>query len=337
MEKFATEEIFAHLAAPKWQIRGEFRGKDLISVVQLDRQSIQLVLDTADELEAMPHRMRVQLLAGKSIAVLFYQPSTRTYTSFIQAGQKLGADVMGIHGMTNYSSAYKGETLADTVRTVQALGADCIVLRHFDDDSALVAASHTHIPIINAGSGKLEHPTQALLDVQTIMKESGRAQPEQAHIAFIGDLKYGRTVHSLAELMAILGTTYMSFVAPDELRMPRGLIEKLRARGVTCYETANLDEVIEEADVLYVTRVQREWFDSEAAYEAAQAGQQITPEVMAKARSDMILMHPLPRVDEITSEVDNDPRAVYFKQVGHGLYVRMALLKLALYDHADVA
>jgi aspartate carbamoyltransferase len=325
-----TQEIFMKLADPKWQIRSSFRGRDIISVVQFDHQSINAVLETADALEAMDHAERSHILAGRSIAVLFYQPSTRTYTSFIQAGQKLGADVLGIHGMTNYSSAYKGESLPDTLRTVEALDVNLVALRHFEDDSALVAASNTNIPIINAGSGKLEHPTQALLDVRTIIKESGRPDPQNLHIGFIGDLKYGRTVHSLSELMAIMGTKRMSCIAPDVLKMPRSLVRKLEDHGVEVFETNNIDEVIGDLDVLYVTRVQREWFKSEEDYEKARLSQQITPELMAKARASAVLMHPLPRVDEIVPEVDADSRAAYFRQVRHGLYVRMALLKLVL-------
>ncbi len=330
MGRLQTHEIFIELKTPRWKISSDFFGKDMISVVQLDDESIRLVLSTANRLEAMAHNQRAKILEGKSIAVLFYQPSTRTYTSFIQAGQKLGASVLGIHGMMQYSSAYKGETLEDTIRTIEALGADLIVLRHFEDDSAVVAASAASVPVINAGSGKLEHPTQALLDVRTIIKETGRTDPENVHVAYVGDLKYGRTVHSLSELMANMGTRQMSFVSPPELQLPRSLRDKLTEYGVEVFETNSLDDVLDVADVLYVTRVQREWFASDEEYERARMSQQITPEVMAKARPDVVLMHPLPRVNEITPEVDTDPRAAYFRQVGNGLYTRMALLKLIL-------
>jgi aspartate carbamoyltransferase len=323
-------EIFTHLSRPRWQIAGDFRGKDLISVEQLDRESIRRVMVEADMLERLTHDQRVATLHGRSIAVMFYQPSTRTYTSFMRAGQGLGADVVGIHGMMQYSSAYKGETLADTVRTMEALQHDAIVLRHFDDDSALTAASNVDIPVINAGSGKLEHPTQALLDVRTIIKETKTDRPERLHIAFVGDLKYGRTVHSLAKLMATLGAGEMSFVSPEVLAMPRNLVGQLTERGVTLHESDSLSDVIGHVDVLYVTRVQQEWFDSEADYDAVRSSQRITPDVLEAAKPTAVLMHPLPRVDEITPEVDNDPRAAYFRQVGHGLWVRMALLKLIL-------
>ncbi|MGF1504930.1 MAG: aspartate carbamoyltransferase [Anaerolineae bacterium] len=325
-----AEEIFAHLAAPEWQITNDFRGKDIISVEQLSREAIWKVLSTANDLETMPFEKRHRALESKAVAVLFYQPSTRTYTSFTRAAQALGADVLGIHGMMQYSSAYKGETLADTVRSMDARGFDSFVLRHFDVDSALIAARSIEIPIINAGSGKLEHPTQALLDVRTIIKETHNHNPQELHIVFVGDLKYGRTVHSLSKLMAILGAPEMSFVSPDVLRMPRNLIAGLNERGVETHETSSLNEVLEKADVLYITRVQREWFSTEEAYEEARSGQQITPAVMERIKPEAVLMHPLPRVDEITAEVDSDPRAAYFRQVGHGLWVRMALLKLVL-------
>lgn len=332
MPKLEAQEIFAELEGPEWKLDDGFLKKDIISVTQFNRESIYKVLETAKQLQALDSEARSGILRGKSIAVLFYQPSTRTYTSFIQAGQKLGADVVGIHGMMNYSSAYKGESLPDTIRTVHALGVDAIVMRHFEDDSALVAAKSVDIPIVNGGSGKLEHPTQALLDVRTIIQETKGKDPKDVHVAFIGDLKYGRTVHSLSELMAILGARRMSFVSPEVLRLPMSLGNTLKRRGVDVFETDELSDVVGEADVLYVTRVQREWFSSEEAYERARTSQQITPEVMSHARQDAVLMHPLPRVDEITPDVDADPRAAYFRQVTNGLYVRMALLKLILVD-----
>ncbi|OGD79806.1 aspartate carbamoyltransferase [Candidatus Collierbacteria bacterium RIFOXYB1_FULL_49_13] len=305
-----------------------FAGKDLISIEQLRASSVRRILAVADHLENLPPAYQKPILTDINIAVLFYQPSTRTYFSFMRAGQLLGANVIGIHGMDNFSSAYKGETLIDTVRTIEALATDIIVLRHFDDDSALIAANATSVPIINAGSGKLEHPTQALLDLRTILVETGQPSVEGLTVLFVGDLKNGRTVHSLSKLLALMGCRRFIFDSPPQLKMPRNLVDQLALQDVVIEETNNLPLAVQYADVIYDTRVQKEWFRSDADYQQAKDSQQITPAIMSEAKSTAVLMHPLPRVDEISPDVDADPRAAYFRQVNHGLAIRKALLAL---------
>lgn len=329
MPKIETDQIFMEIGAPEWRVDGDFAGKDIISVEQLSRGSVEKVLAVADQIETMDPREVKKILENKSVAVLFYQPSTRTYMSFLLAGSKLGANTHGVHDMT-YSSAYKGETIEDTIKTIEAMGFDAVCMRHPDDDSAFVAAKAGEIPVISGGSGKLEHPTQALLDVRTIMKETNGKRPEDLHIAFIGDLKYGRTVHSLSKLMAQMGTPIQTFVSPDNLRMPRGLINRLETSGVWAYETTDLKEVLSDADVIYMTRVQKEWFNSEEEYRLAAEAYKITQETMDMMKKDAVLMHPLPRVGEIDPVVDSDTRSAYFREVGHGVFTRMALLSLVI-------
>jgi aspartate carbamoyltransferase catalytic subunit len=329
MAKVETEQIFIELNSPDWKIDGDFVGKDIVSVEQLSRRSVERVLDTADLIETMDPREVKQILENRSVAVLFYQPSTRTYMSFLLAGSRMGANTHGVHDMT-YSSAYKGESIEDTIKTIEAMGFDAVCMRHPEDDSALVAAKAGGIPIISGGSGKLEHPTQALLDVRTIIKETNGKRPEDLHIAFVGDLKYGRTVHSLSKLMAQLGSPVQTFVSPDNLKMPKGLINRLESSGVWAYETTDLNEVLADADVIYMTRVQKEWFDNEDDYRRAEMAYRINQETMKVMKKDAVLMHPLPRVGEIDPSVDSDPRSAYFREVGNGVYTRMALLSLVI-------
>lgn len=332
MAKIETEQIFIELNSPEWKIDGDFAGKDIISVEQLSRESIEKVLNVADWLQNLDPREAKHILENRSVAVLFYQPSTRTYMSFLLAGSKLGANTHGVHDMT-YSSAYKGESIEDTMKTIEAMGFDAVCMRHPDDDSGLVAARSVAMPIISGGSGKLEHPTQALLDVRTIIKETNGKRPGELHIAFVGDLKYGRTVHSLSKLMAQMGTPLQTFVSPDNLKMPRSLVTQLENSGVATYETAKLDEVLGDADVIYMTRVQKEWFDSEEEYQRAALAYRITEDSMRLMRPDAVLMHPLPRVGEIDPAVDSDPRAAYFREVNNGVYTRMALLSLVILNN----
>jgi aspartate carbamoyltransferase catalytic subunit len=280
----------------------------VISVDQFSKQDIEDIFATADRLavgRSMP-------LGGKTIANLFYEPSTRTSSSFYAAMTRLGGSVIPINEV-NYSSVTKGETLEDTVRTLECY-ADAIVLRHYDDDATERAVSVTSIPIINAGNGAGEHPTQALLDLYTIQKERGRV--DGLTVTMMGDLKFGRTVHSLTKLLRLYDVR-LRFVGPEALRLPRGYL----ADGDT--EHTDLDEVIADTDVLYVTRVQKERLLGSLDIDFSYA---VTPEHMARARGDMVLMHPLPRVGEIPASLDSDPRAAYFRQMRYGLFVRMALL-----------
>jgi aspartate carbamoyltransferase len=239
--------------------------------------------------------------------------------------ERLGGSVIPINEV-RYSSVSKGESLPDTVRTLECY-ADVIVLRHPEVGASALAARYARKPIINAGDGIGEHPTQALLDLFTILEELGRI--DGLTVTLLGDLKYGRTVHSLARLLSLYDVR-LNYVSPDILRMPPELIEEVRAKGIPQAEHDGLEAVLPETDVLYVTRVQKERFDDLEVYERVKDMFVITPETMRRAKEHMIVMHPLPRVGEIAMEVDDDPRAAYFRQMEYGLYVRMALLALVL-------
>jgi aspartate carbamoyltransferase len=265
------------------------------------------------------------LLKGKILANLFYEPSTRTSSSFTAAMERLGGSVIPINEV-KYSSVSKGESLTDTVRTLECY-TDVIVLRHPEVGSAAIAAKAARKPVINAGDGIGEHPTQALLDAFTIKEEIGHL--DGLTVTLLGDLKHGRTVHSLARLLSLYKVK-LNYVAPDLLRMPADLVEELKVRGVEQTEYTALDQPLPQTDVLYVTRVQKERFTDEAVYESVKGAYVINPQVMKTAKDRMIVMHPLPRVGEISPEFDDDPRAAYFRQMEYGLYVRMALLAMVL-------
>ncbi len=240
--------------------------------------------------------------------------------------QRLGGAVIPISEV-KFSSVAKGESLPDTVRTLGSY-ADVIVIRHPEVGSAALAAKHAHKPVINAGDGVGEHPTQALLDTFTIREELGTL--DNLTVTMLGDLKYGRTVHSLARIMTRFEGTRINYVSPDILRMPKDVMEEVAAADVPQAEYSSLDQVIGQTDVLYVTRVQRERFEDPAVYDKVKDAFVVNPEVMKPARDRMIVMHPLPRVTEISAEFDDDPRAAYFRQMEYGLYVRMALLAMVL-------
>lgn len=249
----------------------------------------------------------------------------RTMSSFTAAMERLGGSVIPINEV-RYSSVSKGESLPDTVRTLERY-ADVIVLRHPEMGSVATAAKYTKKPIINAGDGIGEHPTQALLDLFTIHEELGRVAG--LTITMLGDLKYGRTVHSLARLLSMFDIK-LNYVSPSILPMPEEVFNEVAAKNIEQHAYNTLDPVLSETDVLYVTRVQKERFEDLDAYEKVRNEFIITPEVMKGAKENMIVMHPLPRVGEITMEVDDDPRAAYFRQMEYGLYVRMALLAIVL-------
>jgi len=304
----------------------EWYGKDILSVRQFSRNDLEYVFGVAHEMRGMVERVGTfDLLKGKILANLFYEPSTRTSSSFTAAMERLGGSVIPINEV-KYSSVSKGESLADTVRTLECY-ADVIVLRHPEVGSAAIAAKAAHKPVINAGDGIGEHPTQALLDAFTIREEIGHL--DGLTVTLLGDLKHGRTVHSLARLLSLYKVK-LNYVAPDILRMPAELIEELNAKGIEQTEYTNLDTCLPQTDVLYVTRVQKERFADEATYESVKGAYVIDPQVMKAARERMIVMHPLPRVGEISPEFDDDPRAAYFRQMEYGLYVRMALLAMVL-------
>jgi aspartate carbamoyltransferase len=308
------------------QRTGRLYGKDVLSVAQFCRDDLEYVFGVAEAMRTMvAHIGTFDLLKGKILANLFYEPSTRTSSSFAAAMERLGGSVIQINEV-KYSSVAKGESLPDTIRTLESY-ADVIVLRHPETGSAAIAAEFARKPIINAGDGIGEHPTQALLDLFTIREELGTI--DGLTVTMLGDLRYGRTVHSLARLLS-LHDVRLNYVSPEILRMPADLVEQLSAKGVRQAEYDTLDPVMADTDVLYVTRVQKERFTDMSEYEAVKDAYVITPETMARFRTRMALMHPLPRVGEIAPEVDSDPRAAYFRQMEYGLYVRMALLAMVL-------
>ena len=303
-----------------------FYGKDIISVSQFSREDLEYIFGVAKEMRAMVERVGTfDLLKGKILANLFYEPSTRTSSSFFSAMERLGGSVIPINEVT-YSSVAKGESLPDTIRTLECY-ADVIVLRHPEVGSSALAAEYARKPIINGGDGIGEHPTQALLDLFTIKEELGRV--DGLTVTMLGDLKYGRTVHSLARLLSLF-VVRLNYISPDILRMPAELVKKLEAKGVSQKEYSTLETVLAETDVLYVTRVQKERFENLDDYEKVKGAYVITPDTLKQSKDEMIVMHPLPRVGEISLEIDPDPRAAYFRQMEYGLYVRMALLAMVL-------
>ncbi len=302
-------------------------GKDILSVKQFTRDDLGYIFGVAHEMREMVRRVGTfDLLKGKILANVFYEPSTRTSASFTAAMERLGGSVIPINEV-KYSSVAKGESLPDTIRSLECY-ADVTVLRHPEVGSAALAAEYAKKPVINAGDGTGEHPTQALLDLFTISEELGRLGG--LTVTMIGDLKHGRTVHSLARLLSLFQVR-LHYVSPEILRMPEEIIRELYyGRNMPQTEHTGLEAVIAESDVLYVTRIQKERFDNPADYEKVQGCYVITPETLKQAKDKMIVMHPLPRVGEISMEVDDDPRAAYFRQMEYGLYVRMALLAMVL-------
>ncbi|MCB8952802.1 MAG: aspartate carbamoyltransferase [Ardenticatenales bacterium] len=302
-------------------------GWDILSVDQFDKARLNFVFARAREMREMVQRAgAADLLKGYVLACLFYEPSTRTSASFIAAMERLGGSVIPITQGVQFSSVSKGETLVDTIRTLEQY-ADVIVLRHPEIGSAQVAADYAHVPVLNAGDGAGEHPTQALLDLFTIHEELGRI--DGLKVAMVGDLRYGRTVHSLTKLLLQYDVS-LRFVSPEILRMPLNIMNRVIDAGIPARETHDVADVIENADVLYVTRVQKERFNDLAQYEEVKDMYEITPELMRRAKEKMVVMHPLPRVGEIHYAVDNDPRAAYFRQVQNGMFIRMALLAAVL-------
>lgn len=303
-------------------------GKDIISVKQFNRADLEYIFGVAHEMRGMVERIGTfDLLKGKILANLFYEPSTRTSSSFTAAMERLGGSVIPINEV-KYSSVTKGESLTDTVRTLECY-ADVIVLRHPETGSAAIAAKAARKPVINAGDGTGEHPTQALLDLFTIFEELGVGVVDGLTVTMLGDLKYGRTVHSLARLLSLFNVR-LNYVSPDILRMPKEVMDEVAAKGIPQAEYNTLENILPETDVLYVTRVQKERFEDPADYEKVKGAYVIDPEIMKAAKQEMIVMHPLPRVSEISMDFDDDPRAAYFRQMEYGLYVRMALLAMVL-------
>lgn len=300
------------------------KGKDIINTAQFSTQELNLIMNTAAHYEQRVSRQEViKDMEGKVVACLFFEPSTRTRLSFESAANRLQARVISVAGAAT-SSVAKGESLADTIRTVDGY-ADVIVMRHPETGSAQIAADNALHPFINAGDGSGQHPTQALLDIYTIRKEKGALGG--LTVTFLGDLKYGRTVHSLGYFMALYRNK-MIFVSPKALRMPEKITADLRSRGAEIEETEDLKKALSVSDIVYVTRIQRERFADPTEYEKLKGSYIIDRNTINKAKKGITVLHPLPRVDEISTDVDDYEGAAYFRQAHNGMYVRMALLAL---------
>jgi aspartate carbamoyltransferase catalytic subunit len=298
------------------------RLRHVIESQQFSRPLLEDLLARAEEIKREPHRF-IGRLAGQVMAALFYEPSTRTRLSFEAAMLRLGGATMGTDNAREFSSASKGETLEDTIRIVSGY-ADVIVLRHNEEGAARRAAAVTSVPIINAGDGPGQHPTQALLDLYTIRDELGRI--DGVSVAMVGDLANGRTVRSLTYLLSKFKDVKVWFVAPPQVAMRDDLKAHLDEHHVPWVETQDLDSVLPQVDVVYMTRIQKERFADAESYNAVKGVYRIDTDAIARMRKYAILMHPLPRVDEIAPEVDGDDRAAYFRQARNGLHIRMALL-----------
>jgi aspartate carbamoyltransferase catalytic subunit len=301
----------------------EFEGRDIISVKDFCRDEIDYVLKIAQAMEPIAAKGS-DMLRGKILATLFFEPSTRTRLSFEAAMHKLGGSTIGF-AEAEIASVKKGENLADTVRTVENY-ADVIAVRHPLEGAARLAAEFAKVPIINGGSGAEEHPTQALLDLYTILKEKGKI--DGLKIALLGDLRYGRTVHSLAYALSLYNIE-LYLVSPESLKMRREVIQTIKEK-IPVTEKTSIEKIVSLVDVLYVTRIQKERFPDPAEYIKVKGSHRIDMETLSEAKEGLIILHPLPRIDEIAAEVDNTPYARYFQQVWNGIVVRMALLALIL-------
>ncbi|KII77534.1 aspartate carbamoyltransferase [Vibrio renipiscarius] len=299
-------------------------NKHIISIPELSRAELELIVQTAGQLKAEPNP---NLIKNKVVASCFFEPSTRTRLSFETAIQRVGGDVIGFDNAGNTSLANKGETLADSIQVISTY-VDAFVMRHPREGAARLAAEFSHgVPIINAGDGANQHPTQTLLDLYTISETQGRL--DNLNVAFVGDLKYGRTVHSLTQALAKFNNIRFFFVAPDALAMPDYICEELDDAGIQYSLHTDMESVIPELDILYMTRVQKERFD-ESEYVHIKSAYILTAALLEGARENLKVLHPLPRVDEITTDVDKTPHAYYFQQAENGVYARQALLALVL-------
>jgi aspartate carbamoyltransferase catalytic subunit len=302
------------------------RVRHVLESQQFTRALLDDLFSRTDEIKRNPAAF-AQKCDGRVMAALFYEPSTRTRLSFEAAMLRLGGRTIGTDNAREFSSAAKGETLEDTIRIVSGY-ADVIVLRHFEEGAARRAAAVADVPIVNAGDGPGQHPTQALLDLYTIRSELGRL--DGLNVAMVGDLANGRTARSLAYLLSKYRDTTLWFTAPAGVRMRDDIKAHLDEHGIRWRETDDLDSALAAADVVYQTRIQKERFEDVAAYNAIKGQYRIDGAAMQKLPLQSIVMHPLPRVDEIAPEVDEDPRAAYFRQARNGLQVRMALLQMVL-------
>ena len=296
--------------------------RSLIDILDFSPDELQELINTANDIIARPEAYS-RLCRGKKLATLFFEPSTRTRLSFEAAMYELGGNVIGFSEAQS-SSASKGESVADTAKVISCY-ADIIAMRHPKEGAPLVAAMNASIPVINAGDGGHNHPTQTLADLLTIYREKGGF--ENLTVGFCGDLKFGRTVHSLISALSRYPGLKLYLISPDELKLPSYVKkEVLAAKNIAYVQTTDLEGVMPELDILYMTRVQRERFFNEEDYLRLKDSYILTPDKLQNAREDLCIMHPLPRVNEISVAIDDDPRACYFKQVLYGKYMRMALI-----------
>ena len=300
-------------------------ARSIVNILDLSVDEIYHLLDLADDIDQHPEKYQDRC-AHKQLATLFFEPSTRTRLSFESAMLALGGQTLGFAGASN-SSASKGESVADTIDVLSNY-VDIIAMRHPKEGAPVVAAMHASVPLVNAGDGGHFHPTQTLADLLTIRRTKGTI--EGLTIGFCGDLKFGRTVHSLIDAMLRYPNNRYILISPEELRLPEYEIDKLKEAGAEFVETRSLEEAMPELDILYMTRVQKERFFNEEDYIRLKNSYILTSEKMTLAKPEMAVLHPLPRVNEIALDVDNDPRAAYFEQVQNGVYVRMALIMTLL-------
>lgn len=298
-------------------------AKDLISIRDLSREDIDHILDISKDMDNKPEK-HSKLLNGKILATLFFEPSTRTMLSFQSAMKRLGGKTIGFSD-SKATSAMKGETLSDTIKVVEGYS-DIMAIRHPQEGSSRLAAEHSSIPVINAGDGTNQHPTQTLLDLYTIKKRRGKI--DGLKIAMIGDLKYGRTVHSLMDALSKYEDVKIKLVSPEQLQMPHEIIED--TQGKVELERTSLEKSLEDVDVAYVTRIQKERFPDQEEYEAVKGKYKITGKTLEKANKKIMILHPLPRVDEISPEIDRQEQARYFEESRNGVPVRMAILAMLL-------
>tara|TARA_R110001592_G_scaffold245888_3_gene507504 strand:- start:787 stop:1722 length:936 start_codon:yes stop_codon:yes gene_type:complete len=299
--------------------------KNIISIADLSRSDLELILQTAHSLKQTP---QPDLLKNKVVASCFFEASTRTRLSFETAVQRLGGSIIGFDSGGNTSLAQKGETLADSVKVIASY-ADAFFMRHPQEGAARLASEFTSIPVINGGDGSNQHPTQTLLDLFTIYETQARL--DNLNIAFVGDLKYGRTVHSLAQALSLFNCNFY-FISPEALAMPEYIIEELNERNINFSLHSSIEDVVDELDILYMTRVQKERFD-ETEYQHMKSAFLLNANMLDNVRDNLKVLHPLPRIDEINKDVDDTPYAYYFQQAQNGVYARQALLALLLTNH----
>jgi aspartate carbamoyltransferase catalytic subunit len=302
----------------------DFKGRDVVSIRDFSKKEIEYILDWGERLIPFAKGEKVSdCLQSKILSTLFFEPSTRTFLSFSSAMQRLGGTVLGFSEMSS-SSVIKGETLADTIKMAECYS-DVIVLRHNREGAARMAAEMSEKPVLNAGDGAGQHPTQTMLDLMTIKLE--RKKIEGTHVALVGDLKYGRTVHSLSYALALFGAK-LTFVSPPNLGMPPEVLVDLQEMNADLTQTHFLEEAVGQVDVLYMTRIQKERFPDPSEFNKVVGLYKVDLNLLSKGKSSLIVMHPLPRVTEIAPEVDSTKHAVYFKQAFYGVPLRMALLAL---------